>query len=310
MVWFVRSSTTKWYAAERPSYTSEGLLVVRDADARLHPRPSAAPTETHSRWNCNGSYVQNPPKYAVTSFLVDGGGYAIGATILGHSLSGKWGALDVGMYLLLLNTTVLTNSEVSMLHNAGWEFCIVPLIEPVDVAVVFPRFRQQFTKLVLFAWIEFTRVVYLDSDTLVLGDISLMFEIDPSDEFAACPDYESGHSIEEFNMGVFSLTPSTDTFAEFLHQAHTRTDYRLDTAEQGMLRDIYRKRGWLRLPLSYNGPLGMYMFERQKWHEEKAKGLRVIHYTEVKPFNLSPGAAEWSWEPMQTWKAALDTLDV
>jgi len=261
-------------------------------------------------YRCNGTGVHDPPRYALASFLVGSGPYLTGAVTLGKSILHHFNHEDVGMYLMVLESTHLNYPEWEALSEAGWSVCKVPLIEPFDVNAVFGRFRQQFTKLALFTWTEFERIVYLDADTVVLGDLSEMFRIGSQEQdngdFMACPDYESGHAIEEFNMGVFSLVPNHETFADYLNQAKTRSDYRLDTAEQGLLRDIYSRVGWTRMPITYNGPLGMYMSERAKWD---AQQFRVIHYTEVKPFNLAPDAAEWNWEPMQIWRAEAGYFD-
>jgi len=299
------------------------------------PTPNHVPATTRKEYDniqyrCNHTGIDTSGtniKYAITSLLVDGGPYVRGAIALGRSLSKQHynnnnNKNEVMMILMILETTVLSSGERFLLDRAGWNLCIVPLIEPKDVSAVFERFRKAFTKFGLFSWTEFERIVYLDADTLVFGDISEMFDSSTSQyiprkdvgadgtglisDFMACHDYESGHTIEEFNSGVFSLKPNSDRFVDFLHQIKTRSDYRLDTADQGLLRDIYSKLGYTVLPLSYNGPLGMYMFEREKWkeEEEKNKGFRVIHYTEVKPFNLEPNAREWEWEPMKLWTAA------
>jgi len=276
----------------------------------------------HDQYRCNGTgmtYLHH--KYAVVSFLVDQGAYVSGIITLGRSLQRHLvNKSEVGMYLMILETTRISSSEHLLIHKAGWTLCFVPLIEPKDVSVVFGRFRQQFTKLNLFTWTQFERIVYTDADTLINGDITEMFEPPNTEEanqlsmdghgkagdFMACPDYESGHPIKEFNMGVFSLKPNVERFDDFLHQAKTRSDYRVDTAEQGLLRDIYSKLGWVKLPIKYNAPLGMYMFERNRWKAEEAKnnGFSIIHFTEVKPFHLGPQSGEWDWEPMQLWKTA------
>jgi hypothetical protein len=126
----------------------------------------------------------------------------------------------------------------------------------------------------------------------------------------ASPDYESGQFREGFNMGVFSLAPSTSLFDELHNHALTKSDYRLDTAEQGMMQSIYSKREWFKLPFSYNGNLAMYLQNNRQWDIEYTKGLNVIHYTMLKPFALAPDAKEWAWKPMQVWKDMANKMEI
>ena len=46
-----------------------------------------------------------------------------------------------------------------------------------------PRYREQFTKLVLWNMTSFERILYMDSDTLAVGDVSPMLT-EPSSAFA------------------------------------------------------------------------------------------------------------------------------
>ena len=121
----------------------------------------------------------------------------------------------------------------------GWKPCIVPLVPARDPERVYTRFREQFTKLLLWNMTQFERIVYLDSDTLVIGDFFKPLLLEPKKEFAAVRDWENGAIRNHFNMGVFSVRPNRTEFLRLDEFRRTKTDYRVDTAEQGMLNSVY-----------------------------------------------------------------------
>ena len=58
----------------------------------------------------------------------------------------------------------------------GWQPCLAPKVVPPHRSS-FKRFEDQFIKLALFNLTQFSRVLYLDADCLVLRQLDLLFRI-------------------------------------------------------------------------------------------------------------------------------------
>ena len=176
------------------------------------------------------------------------------------------------------------NNDVINSKLQGWNKVYVPLLAP-PTNNVFPRFRDQFTKLHLWNMVYFSRIVYLDSDTLCVGDISALFK-NVSKHFGVILDWESGMIQKHFNMGVFSIAPNADEFKRLNSLRVTHRGYRIDTAEQGFLNSIYRDHTQIDIfPFEFNGNLAAAVQSPLFW-KLKFSELKIIHYTWIKPFDV------------------------
>jgi glycogenin glucosyltransferase len=73
-----------------------------------------------------------------------------------------------------------------------------------------PELFITFTKLHLWSLEQFSKVVFLDADTLVLKNVDDLFD---HDEFSACPDIGWPDC---FNSGVFVAQPNKETFQRLI----------------------------------------------------------------------------------------------
>lgn len=245
--------------------------------------------------------------------LVTTPAYVEGANVLWASLRQTLapqlrGRVDFVALLVAEHGEAEANATRQALH--GWTGCVVPLIPPpYDGAVSFPRFREQFTKLALWNATMYERVLYMDSDTLALGDVSPLLALPASAPFAAVRDWENGAVRAHFNMGVASLAPSAAEFTRLDAARATRRDYRMGMAEQGLLNAEYGG-SFQELPFEYNGNLAAAAQAPAFWANASAT-LRVIHYTWIKPFD--PQAAKHRdyaacKAPLDTWLRARDDM--
>jgi alpha-N-acetylglucosamine transferase len=99
------------------------------------------------------------------------------------------------------------------------------------------------TKLHLFRLTQYSKVIFLDADTLVLRPLSHLFDL-PVD-FAAAPD--QGWP-DAFNSGVMVATPSIETFDALTAMMKQRGSW--DGGDQGLLNDFFPN--WHRLSFTYN----------------------------------------------------------
>lgn len=93
-----------------------------------------------------------------------------------------------------------------------------------------PDLHATLTKFHLWTLTQYSRLVYLDADTLVLANIDHLFLLPEDVEFAAAS--ELGFP-DSFNSGVMVLKPSLDVFDELCTLAATEES--LDGGDQGLL---------------------------------------------------------------------------
>jgi hypothetical protein len=166
----------------------------------------------------------------------------------------------------------------------GWELVEVPAIAPpFQGAFTNVRFLDQFTKFHLWNMVAFERILYLDSDTLCVRDISRMLVL-PKTPFAAVYDWENGEIQAHFNMGVFSITPNHTEFLFLDSKRQSERGYRLQMAEQGLINYLYANATIDIFSFEYNGNLAAAHQNPAYWNENYLS-LRIIHYTWIKPFD-------------------------
>jgi len=94
-----------------------------------------------------------------------------------------------------------------------------------------PDLHATLTKLQLWSLTHYSRVLYLDADTLVLQNLDHLFDSLPTSiDFAAAP--ELGYP-DCFNAGLMFLTPDRATHEELLAFAASHESY--DGGDQGLL---------------------------------------------------------------------------
>jgi alpha-N-acetylglucosamine transferase len=231
----------------------------------------------YDRYRCNGTGVVSKYSKAVVSMLTSED-YLRGMLALGESIKENTSG-DYVLITLILEEKQISQSTLDSLSRLGWEICAVPRIPPPKEESVYPRFRDQFTKFSLWAWVEFERVVYLDADCLVVGDISSLFTM--KEPFGAARDYASGQFRDGFNMGVFTVRPDIWEFSRLMDIKNWFFDYQLDMAEQGLLQALYKP--WDEIDMQYNANLAIYLQDKALW-ESRRNSIKVIHYTMEKPF--------------------------
>jgi len=253
-------------------------LLIHPIEPEFSPNP----------FGCNGTTVRNHKKYAVVSMLTSTDEYVRGMKVLGASIQQQMADYsdDFDMLLLVIHNSIPDDGVLQdVTRVGGWTICDVPRIAPPDERRVFYRFKDQFTKLALFSWDEYERIVYLDGDTLVMGKFHELFKLPPEKPFAAVRDWNRGHWDEGFNMGVFSIKPSWTEFNRLLEQKNIMLDYELSMSEQGYLQALYRS-NWTELEFKYNANVAIYLQNRQEpnFWRARERDIRIMHYTWEKPF--------------------------
>jgi len=139
---------------------------------------------------------------------------------------------------------------------------------------------HRFTKLRAWRLTQYSKLVFLDSDTMVTRNIDPLFACEPGS--AAADQGAPGN----FNSGVFVLKPDMAVYAELLRLAPLLPSY--NKGDQGFLNRAFSDWALHRhrqLPESYNYFLkwrGVAAWLSHTWNE----GVHVVHFTDVvKPHN-------------------------
>lgn len=149
--------------------------------------------------------------------------------------------------ILLFISNRLNQSTLNRCQEAGWHLWAVDRIDPPRFAIIYPRFRDQYTKLRIWSLINYDRVLYLDADTLVVRDINelftgTIFEDDQDGLLAAVEDVWQGQIGPNFNAGVLLIRPNQTIFEDMLVKMHNMAAYGSYWAEQGFLNWYFKGR--------------------------------------------------------------------
>ncbi|CAF0879724.1 unnamed protein product [Didymodactylos carnosus] len=209
--------------------------------------------------------------------------YVLGALILGYSIR-KYHPNHL-MYMMYLDDKIKNNTLMA-LKEVGWLVLPVARIEP-PLKGTHKRFIDQFTKLTLWSFTQYDSIIYLDSDTVVMNDISHLHHLVSNPfrtgfEFAAATDNWFGTYIYKFNAGVIVLHPSKLVYNELMRVYNIPDNYNPIMAEQEFLNQYFRLR-YLELPTIYNMNMAVYSSYKNLWYKLRPD-FKVVHYTIFKPF--------------------------
>ena len=224
---------------------------------------------------------------AVWTLLTDGADYyGLGAIKLLKSMKKNVKTTKFDAFVLeLVNKPIRPKRMRDKLLRVGWRICQVNRIAPRDEKGTFGRFRDQFTKLLLWNITEFKANYYFDSDTFVLRNIDNFFtihnQLDSNQQKIGCTRDWSPKFNEwsnGFNMGVFVLVPDQIEFNRLIKLKNDfNFTFETSQAEQGFLNVVYENL-WLEIGFENNANLAVYTASRDYWNERE-KNINVIHYT-------------------------------
>jgi len=270
------------------------------------------------------------PHYAAVATLVTDAGYAAGAVCLARSLRLRGGLRPGTAMICLVHQAACTKAQdarwVAELSAEGWEIVPVEDLRPESFPGLFdglenPSYEHCFKKLHLWDLARrigrrMDRVLYVDSDAIVVGDLqaalySPEFE-PPTAGVAMSPDYdwragraaraaqdETGRHIADAaaaaafkpgsycNAGVLLLRPSEAVHGELMRRLSNYKSRGL--AEQDLLHDVFTAAGRTRvLDQSYNAQKWIRICAPDLW---SSYDLKVIHFNNAKPWSLKAAAA-------------------
>ena len=150
---------------------------------------------------------------------------------------------------------------------------------------LFFRFRDQFTKLILWKLTQYKAHIYFDADAFVVGNIDHLFKLPNklNNCLGVTRDIRGGTWQQTFNMGVFIVNSNTSEFNRLI-RLKSDPNFKFETtmSEQGFLNVVYENK-WYEIGFEYNANLAAFAQDPKLW-KEKENNIRVIHYTMNKPW--------------------------
>ena len=204
--------------------------------------------------------------------------YAAAVATLGHSLR----KTNTSSRLIVLYFPDKVSKQALCVATASG---FVPhpvqrIMPPENGRGMHPHFVDQYTKLTLWTLDTLPEpvraLVYLDADMLVLANIDELFSLPYN--FAAVPDV---YFTTDINAGLLFIRPSSAVY-DAMRAALGVARYPRGFAEQALL-NVFFAADMLRLPFTYNGNIAIKDRTPAMW-EGIRDDMRIIHYTDVKPF--------------------------
>ena len=285
-------------ASEPTSFVRPEILNPTSAP---NPSPTADPVQYIS--GCKNMLPFRGKRWAFVSMLSTDGDYFAGMVKLGNSFLEYSMAAEEAQRIVIVIENRVSETKLTHLQKGGWDMCVVELIPAGPGKQPFHRFVDQFTKLWVFSWELFEKVVYMDADFIVLGSLRPLFMANSS--FGAVRDFERTAFTTSFNAGMLTLKPSQRQFSHLMALKDGNTvAYRTDMAEQGFLNEVY-KGNWTEFPFAFNANLAVSTnLGSEAWRKEEAGsfgGIRAIHYTMVKPFLKDQPSYPQTQELLDVW---------
>ena len=135
-------------------------------------------------------------------------------------------------------------------------------------------FTYTYTKLHIFSYEEHDRIIFLDSDLIVIKSLDHLFQ-EVTSNFAACactPYWE-----DRFNSGVMVIRPDKEIFEDMMAKKDTLFTY--DGSDQGFLNTYFKD--WQKLDIKYNAGKRIFSETPDHW---AAIDHHVIHFVGAKPW--------------------------
>lgn len=230
-------------------------------------------------FRCNAtlgySYAPTLHKFAVVS-MPTSDHYREREREIGYSLLPNIHHETTRMLLFLYTEFSYTQTTLKAAIIAGWDLCYLHRIPnpPHFQGTKVNKFTNAslFSKLSLWSWAEYKRVVYIDSDMLVVKPIYDLFAI--RRPFAASRDYSNeGH----LNGGLLSIRPDVSEFVKLMKLMMVVEGYATHCGDQAFLSMIYVRV----LPWEFNAQITKCFYDPKNWTIEMAT-YRIIHYTIIK----------------------------
>ncbi|XP_027349552.1 putative UDP-glucuronate:xylan alpha-glucuronosyltransferase 4 [Abrus precatorius] len=217
------------------------------------------------------NYTTRVPKLAYVTVLHSSEAYVCGAIALAQSIfQTKKHAFPTIRDLILLADKSIGPESIKGLKAAGWKIKrIERILSPFAEKTAYNRWN--YSKLRIWQLTMYDKVIFIDSDLLVLNNIDHLF-VYP--QLSAAP-----NEYTIFNSGLMIIEPSQCMFETMMEKTNKVRSY--NGGDQGFLNQIFT--WWHRLPTKLNYLKVFHQSDSEKRHEVP-DDVDVIHYLGLKPW--------------------------
>lgn len=206
--------------------------------------------------------------------------------------------------IVMITVDTLTQAALAALYAEGCEVIPVERYSPAGLdtsSYKLQAYGECWCKLRMWELEEYSRLVYLDADMLVIQNLDALFHLPPG--FWAAPDCAAGRPTQAernacallhadkcgrpsyFNAGMFVMTPSVKELARIEAALEAGELIIGGYAEQDALNCFYSN-VWQPLPHTFNLQKGIKHHHPELWCPFDSA---VIHYTDKKPWQGRDG---------------------
>jgi hypothetical protein len=207
---------------------------------------------------------------------------------------------SLGLTVLVRSLRKYSQRPIVVLTDRSWSFdsglsnvffVVVPQLRNKNYNPARVELKLTLTKLWIFGLVSLDRLVYIDSDCLVLQPIDELFERSGT---WCPPDYVENAESRRFSSGLIAFSPSAALRDRVFRAAPAATSY--DHADQGLLNTIISPEVNI-LPPDYCVTRHYHLFHGA---EMQPANIRIMHYIAKKPWEL------WYRETSDTGLCELD----
>lgn len=215
-------------------------------------------------WRPTYAYHQRP-RHAYVTILHSSEAYVCGAIALAQSIRQTNSTKD----LVLLADDSITPISIAGLQAAGWKIRRIQRIRSA-FAQKGSYNEWNYSKLRVWQLTQYSKVIFIDADLLVLNNIDTFFTL-PQVSAAA-------NHKDLFNSGLMVVEPSQCMFEYLMRKSFKIEPY--NGGDQGLLNEIFT--WWHRLPWRLNA---LKTFEGKSIEKhEMAEQVYAAHYLGLKPW--------------------------
>lgn len=264
------------------------FFVSACAFAQNGPRKITDPKKAPKIDTLNLQKTEHTPRRAFFSFLEDTkNGFIKGSMALGYSIRKNSGYFrsEHQPSMILMSLTDFKNDPNSRraLERIGWTIIHVTPISPFKKGFL-PQFKNQFTKAHIWEMTEWDSILYIDSDAVVKGSLSGIFEAIESDARYKLFVVKDAVDDIPFNAGIMGIRPDASLFQDMLKVA-SKGNYNPIYGDQGFL-NVYFKGKYVSMPSIYN--LSVFLDRTKNYPsiwQHTWDDAKIVHYTVKKPWD-------------------------
>lgn len=213
---------------------------------------------------------------------------AVGANVILSTLQ-KYSdsyVLQNANFVVILISGSIENIDIMKKLDVKWDIKFVERLSPISIKHSFQRLKgrmEQFSKLIMWSWVDYMRVLYLSVDTMVVGNLSPMLT-NANLSIAAVPVWSKVNGSHEFDTSVISLRPNLTEFHYLLEAKESLARISQDFSEKVFLNKLYKDKYevW---PFTYNYDVLVKLEDSASWDDFKNSTV-VLRYAKLRPFEI------------------------